>query len=77
MKRFEAYGWHTQTIPDGDTDLQGIHKAIEAAKKVTDKPSIIKLRTTIGKTIDLDLNFYSCVLNHANTTIRLWLPSSR
>ncbi|KAI8340232.1 transketolase [Chlamydoabsidia padenii] len=48
MKRFEAYGWHVQTIANGDTDLSGIHKAIEAAKKVTDKPSIIKLQTTIG-----------------------------
>ncbi|CAO3591747.1 unnamed protein product [Absidia cylindrospora] len=48
MKRFEAYGWHVQIIPNGDTDLPAIHKAIEAAKKVTDKPSIIKLQTTIG-----------------------------
>lgn len=49
LKRFEAYGWHTQEIPNGDTDVQGIHEAIEKAKKVTDKPSIIKIRTTIGK----------------------------
>ncbi|WP_026734655.1 transketolase [Fischerella sp. PCC 9605] len=47
-KRFEAYGWHVQAIPDGDTNLDAIHKAIEAAKAVTDKPSLIKVRTTIG-----------------------------
>ncbi|KAI8594016.1 Transketolase, thiamine diphosphate binding domain-containing protein [Geranomyces variabilis] len=48
IARFEAYGWHTQVIADGDHDIEGITKAIEAAKKVTDKPSLIKVRTTIG-----------------------------
>ena len=48
MKRFEAYGWHTQWVKDGDHDLEGIEKAIAEAKKVTDKPSVIKLTTTIG-----------------------------
>ena len=47
-KRFEAYGWHVQNVEDGNTDLDAIHKAIEAAKAVTDKPSLIKVRTTIG-----------------------------
>jgi transketolase len=47
-KRFEAYGWHVQAIPDGDTNLDAIAKAIENAKAVTDKPSLIKVRTTIG-----------------------------
>ena len=47
-KRFEAYGWHVQHVPNGDTDLEGIEKAIAEAKKVTDKPSMIKLTTTIG-----------------------------
>ncbi|URR36763.1 transketolase [Thermosynechococcus sp. HN-54] len=47
-KRFEAYGWHVQHVPDGNTDLAGIAKAIEAAKAVTDKPSLIKVTTTIG-----------------------------
>jgi transketolase len=47
-KRFEAYGWHAQVITDGDNDLEGITNAIENAKKVTNKPSIIKIRTTIG-----------------------------
>ena len=47
-KRFEAYGWHVQVVEDGNTDLDAIHKAIEIAKSVTDKPSLIKVRTTIG-----------------------------
>jgi transketolase len=47
-KRFEAYGWHVQAVSDGDTNLEAIHKAIAAAKAVTDKPSLIKVRTTIG-----------------------------
>ncbi len=47
-KRFEAYGWHVQHVEDGNTDLEGIAKAIEAAKAVTDKPSMIKVTTLIG-----------------------------
>ncbi|PSB01745.1 transketolase [Merismopedia glauca] len=47
-KRFEAYGWHVQHVEDGNHDLGGIQKAIEAAKAVTDKPSFIKVTTTIG-----------------------------
>lgn len=47
-KRYEAYGWHVQTVEDGNTDLEAIHRAIEAAKAVTDKPSLIKVKTTIG-----------------------------
>ncbi|MFN4195914.1 MAG: transketolase [Thermosynechococcus sp.] len=47
-KRFEAYGWHVQHVADGNTDLAGIAKAIAAAKAVTDKPSLIKVTTTIG-----------------------------
>lgn len=46
MKRFEAYGWHTQQI-DGH-DREAIAEAIKAAQTVTDKPSIIACRTTIG-----------------------------
>ena len=47
-KRFEAYGWHVIEVADGNTDLDSIEKAIAAAKAVTDKPSLIKVRTTIG-----------------------------
>jgi transketolase len=47
-KRFEAYGWHVQHVENGNTDLDAIAQAIENAKKVTDKPSMIKVTTTIG-----------------------------
>src|SRR5487761_676929 len=45
--RFEAYHWHVQRVLDGN-DLEAISKAIEAAQAVTDKPSIIAVRTIIG-----------------------------
>ena len=48
LKRYEAYGWHVQHVADGNTDVEGIARAIEAAKAVTDKPSLIKVTTTIG-----------------------------
>ncbi|NMF85794.1 transketolase [Nodosilinea sp. P-1105] len=47
-KRFEAYGWHVQHVENGNTDLDAIAQAIEAAKAVTDRPSMIKVTTTIG-----------------------------
>ncbi|KAK9496314.1 Transketolase, thiamine diphosphate binding domain-containing protein [Lipomyces doorenjongii] len=48
LKRYEAYGWHTVWVKDGDHDLAGIAAAIEEAQSVKDKPSIIKITTTIG-----------------------------
>ncbi|NJK28733.1 MAG: transketolase [Acaryochloris sp. SU_5_25] len=47
-KRFEAYGWHVQHVENGNTDLEGIQKAIAAAQAVSDRPSLIKVTTTIG-----------------------------
>ncbi|NDO46097.1 transketolase [Clostridium sp. MD294] len=47
LKRFEAYGWHTQEVCDG-TDIDTIAKAIEFAKREKSKPSIIKIDTIIG-----------------------------
>ena len=46
-KRFEAYGWHVVANVDGH-DPAAIHAAIEAAKAVTDKPSLICCKTVIG-----------------------------
>ena len=47
MKRFDAYYWHTQHVPDGN-DLDAIENAIRVAQTVTDRPSIIAVRTIIG-----------------------------
>ncbi len=47
MQRFEAYGWHVQKVADG-TDTAAIADALKAAQAVTDKPSIIAVRTVIG-----------------------------
>ncbi|PSB23637.1 transketolase [Stenomitos frigidus] len=47
-KRFEAYGWHVLHVENGNTDLDAIAKAIAEAKAVTDKPTMIKVTTTIG-----------------------------
>ncbi|KAG0353757.1 Transketolase [Podila minutissima] len=48
VKRFESYGWHVIVVKDGNNDLEAMANAIEEAKKVTDKPSLIKIFTTIG-----------------------------
>ena len=46
LARFDAYGWHTQRVEDGN-DVAGISAAIDAAK-ADDRPSIIAVRTHIG-----------------------------
>lgn len=46
-KRYEAYGWHVQRVEGGE-NVSAMLDAVEAAKAVTDKPSIIVLRTIIG-----------------------------
>ena len=45
--RYRAYGWHVQEIEGGE-NVVAIEQAIAEAKKVTDKPSFIALRTIIG-----------------------------
>jgi len=44
--KFDALGWHTQRV-DG-MDIDAVTKAIEAARTVTDQPSLIACRTVIG-----------------------------
>jgi transketolase len=46
-QRFEAYGWHVVPNVDGH-DPAAIHAAIEAARAVTDRPSLICCKTVIG-----------------------------
>ncbi|WP_448810106.1 transketolase [Agromyces bauzanensis] len=52
-ERYAAYGWHVQTVDWKKTgqyveDIAELHRAIEAAKGETSKPSIIILKTIIG-----------------------------
>jgi transketolase len=47
-KRFEAYGWHVQDVPNASTDIEAIDKAIREAKAVVDQPSLIVCHTHIG-----------------------------
>ncbi|MEU4622906.1 transketolase [Actinoplanes sp. NPDC023801] len=52
-RRYEAYGWHVQTVDWRGTDpyvedVEELYAAIQAAKAVTDKPSFIVLKTVIG-----------------------------
>jgi transketolase len=42
-KRFQAYGWNTLTVMDGDTDLEGIAAAIDKAR-ASDKPTLISIK---------------------------------
>ncbi|MGW2344063.1 transketolase [Streptomyces sp. NPDC001661] len=51
LKRYESYGWHVQRIEPtatGDVDPKALYEALAAAKAVTDKPSIIAMRTIIA-----------------------------
>jgi transketolase len=47
-KRFEAYHWHVQDIGDQANDLDVISNAYQKAKEVTDRPSMIIMRSHIG-----------------------------
>ena len=46
-KRFEAYGWHTSTVEDGN-DTAAIDAAVRDAQSVGDRPSLISVKTIIG-----------------------------
>ncbi|MDV7084171.1 transketolase [Rhodococcus opacus] len=45
--RYEAYGWHVQIVEGGE-NVVAIDEALHKAREVTDKPSMILLRTIIG-----------------------------
>lgn len=53
--RFIAQGWNVITVPDGE-DILSITKAIEDAKSSTDKPTLIEVKTAIGKYSKLEGN---------------------
>ena len=46
-RRFEAYGWHVQSLEDGN-DLAALDRAIASALSVPDRPHLIRVRTHIG-----------------------------
>jgi transketolase len=46
-RRFEAYGWHTASVEDGN-DLAAIDAALAAARAERSRPSLILVRTHIG-----------------------------
>ena len=48
LRRFEAMGWHTDVVLDGENHML-IDMAISKAKRIVDKPSFIEIKTTIGK----------------------------
>ena len=47
VERFRAYGWHVQSVADGN-DIEAIATAVENAKNEMHRPSLIKVRTHIG-----------------------------
>lgn len=47
-KRYESYGWHVISVPNGSTDIAAIDKALHAAKRCLDRPTLIKVSTIIG-----------------------------
>lgn len=48
LKRFDAMGWHTDKVSDGNNPIL-IDMAISKAKGIIDKPSFIEIKTIIGK----------------------------
>ncbi|MFY9190021.1 MAG: transketolase [Lawsonella sp.] len=57
--RYEAYGWHVQHV-DGGENIKDIEAAVAEAQKVTDKPSIIIVRTIIGYPAPTKQNTGAC-----------------
>ncbi|MEO8350021.1 MAG: transketolase, partial [Acidobacteriota bacterium] len=47
-KRYEAYGWQVLRVDDGNTDLDGIDRALAEGERETRRPTLIIVRTTIG-----------------------------
>ncbi|XP_023772998.1 transketolase, chloroplastic [Lactuca sativa] len=58
-KRFEALGWHIVWVKNGNNGYDDIRAAIKEAKAVTDKPTLIKVTTTIGFGSPNKANSYS------------------
>ena len=51
VARYEAYGWATHSVdrlPDGDIDREALYAALTAAMTESDRPTFIRMRTTIA-----------------------------
>jgi transketolase len=48
LKRYDAYGWHTQTVGDVANGIDDLRQAVKNAQLDTHRPSIIKVKTAIG-----------------------------
>jgi transketolase len=51
LARYAAYGWHTESVdvlPDGNVDVVGLARALDAARAERGRPSFIRLQTVIG-----------------------------
>ncbi|MHC4480303.1 MAG: transketolase family protein, partial [Planctomycetota bacterium] len=46
--RFQAHNWHTCRVEDATNDVDAIAAAVEEARQVTDRPSLVLCRTHIG-----------------------------
>jgi len=46
-RRFEGYGWHVERVADGN-DLGALDAALAAARRASDRPSLVIVRTHIG-----------------------------
>lgn len=47
VARYEAYGWHVQTVESGE-DVVALEAAAQAAREETERPSFIRVKTVIG-----------------------------
>jgi transketolase len=74
-KRFEAYGWHVVAHVDGH-DSDAIERALLAAKAVTDKPSLICCKTTIGMPVRLTSRVRMIATAHRSARTKLLLPAN-
>ena len=51
VQRYESYGWNVHRVgmaPDGDVDIMGLARALEAARTEQDRPTFIAMRTVIA-----------------------------
>lgn len=68
--RFISYGWQVLHVPNGNSDITAIDSTLEAAKKCTDRPTLIKVTTTIGygaPTVGNTANAHGCALGEEET----------